>query len=169
MYSSAIKGGVILGLILVIVTQILTWMGLGTSGWYVGLTYISVIVVAIFFVRLLMSLKDGQPSFMKMLIPLGILIIISRYIFQLYMYVYIHHIDPSWVDTIAATWTEMMIDKEMATDLMDTQIAGFRKAYETLPMFTTEIFKIAISQYVLGLMVAGIYYWASSLYSSPTE
>lgn len=156
--NGLIWGG-ILGVALVIGTQILTWCDLGTSNWYIIMTYLLVAIASIGCVRQLRyKLKDGF-GFLKAILSILVMIIISRYIFQAYMYIYIHYIDPAWINTVSDTWAAMLAEKNMSADKIDKQISTFRRSYDTINMFTVEIVFIGLSQFILGCIVAGIYKW----------
>ena len=70
------------------------------------------------------------------------------------MYVYITFIDPMWVETVADTWTKSMQDADTPQDQIDTMITGFRSAWEPTAIFTIEVIKYGVTQFILGMIVA---------------
>lgn len=81
----------------------------------------------------------------------------GRYVFQSYMFVYINYIDPQWVDTVAERWTQMLKDADISDEQISKRITIFRKAWEPLSMFTTELILYGIPQFVLGMIVSLFY------------
>lgn len=154
-----IKWGVLLGAIIVIITQMLTWLGLGTSNWFVILTFISVILVAILFARKARTNFPDNSKALNWILPLLATIIISRYIFQAYMFIYIQFVDPSWVSTVSETWSAMLADQNFTTEQIENQISAFQKSYRPTQMFTIEIVKYGIPQFIIALIVLWFYFW----------
>jgi hypothetical protein len=71
--------------------------------------------------------------------------------------VYVHlinYFDPKWVDMVAEVWIQMMEDAEIPVAKIEQRIRMFRQSWEVVPMFTVEILKGGISQFVLGLIVS---------------
>tara|TARA_Y100000385_G_scaffold290967_1_gene366365 strand:- start:460 stop:990 length:531 start_codon:yes stop_codon:yes gene_type:complete len=159
MVRISIKWGVILGVALVIGTQILTWLGLGTSNWFIVLTYVLVITAVLLCTKELKRKLLEDFSFLKSFLSVLIVILISRYIFQAYMYVYINFVDPNWIETISEKWTIMLQEKNLSTDQIKNQISRFQKSYEPLNMFTIEIIYIGLSQFILGCVATSLYLW----------
>lgn len=152
--KSNIKWGLILGIAVVAGTQILTWAGLGLSNWFVGLTYILVVLIVGLGLRELKIIRDGKLKFPAAALAVVIIILISRIIFQLYMFIYTQYIDPEWVNAVADTWTDSMTNANISVDIIAKRIAGFRKSYEPLSMFTIQIINFGLPQIVLGLIVS---------------
>jgi hypothetical protein len=151
---TSIKWGVFLGAALVIGTQILTWAGLGLTNWFVLLTYFLVIVfMALNFKELKVQL-DGVLTFPNVLISIVLIVLISRLIFQIYMFVYTNYVDPNWVNTVAEYWTEKMRADNLTPEQIDQQIDLFRKAYVPLNMFTSELIFLGLPQMFLGMVTA---------------
>jgi hypothetical protein len=157
--SLGIKWGLILGVVLVIGTQLLTWLGLGTSTWFPILTYISVVILSMFFIREIIRKNVGKVKILTIVIPLILMMIISRYVFQLYMFIYIHYVDPDWVNITAQNWSYMLAEQGVEADKIENRMSIFRKSYQTLNMFTIEIMFYALSQTILGFVVMAIYNW----------
>lgn len=152
--NTSIKWGIILGLAVSLGTQILTWLGLGLTNWFVGLTYVLVIVAVIMGARELKRANNDQLSFGNAALAVLIIVLIGRVLFQLYMFAYTRYIDPEWVNQVAEVWTQMMQDKGDTVEKINQQIAAFRRAYETGPMFSVELIKYAIPQLILGLITS---------------
>ena len=157
MWIKNITWGLFLGLAVSFATQVLTWLGLGLSNWFVLATYA---LVVIFIYLRLKNLSQSQPqkiSWGTAILTVVILILVSRYVFQTYMYIYTRYIDPEWVNNVAVTWKDMLIESGQDTDSIESTIQSFRKSYETIPMFTIEIVKYGLSQFILGMIVAAFF------------
>jgi hypothetical protein len=85
------------------------------------------------------------------------MILISRLIFQTYMFIYTRYIDPSWVDQVAEVWTISLQESNTAVEKIDQQISDFRKSYETIPLFTSTLISYIVPQFILGLLVTSIF------------
>ncbi|NNK87744.1 MAG: DUF4199 domain-containing protein [Flavobacteriaceae bacterium] len=155
--KTIIKWGLLLGIAVALGTQILTWFGLGLTNWFILLTYILVIAFVILGLIDLKKQEEFKFNFLNAaLIVIGI-IILSRLIFQTYMFVYTRYIDPSWVETVAETWTISLQETNVAADVIESQISNFRKSYETLPMYTSSLIFLAIPQFIIGLIISVIF------------
>ncbi len=167
--KTSIKWGVLLGIGLALGSQILTWLGLGVSNWFVVLTYLLVIVFVALGLGNLKRLDDGKLTLGKAALSVVIIILISRVIFQLYMFVYINYIDPNWVNDVAETWTTMMQEAEISDEQIDQRIKSFRQAWKPLPMFTFEVVVYAIPQIVLGLITSLFFVFKKARTQAPLE
>jgi len=152
--KTSIKWGIFLGLAVVIGTQILTWAGLGLTNWFVLLTFFCVILFIIFCLREIKSSLSGKISFGKAVLAVVILVLISRIIFQLYMFIYTQYIDPDWVNTVAESWTKTLQEANTPAEKIDKQINAFRKSYEPLSMFTIQLINYGLPQFVIGIIVS---------------
>ena len=155
--KTSIKYGFYLGLCLVVGTQILTWLGQGSTNWFVLLTYLFVIGFSFVILRKVRSENDGKLRLLNIFVTIFTMVIISRIIFQIYMFIYTHYIDPGWIETVAGTWTNTMQESDLSEEIVEQRISGFRKAYEPIPMFTVELIKYAVPQIILGLLVSLIF------------
>lgn len=155
--NTSLKWGIILGLAVALGTQILTWLGLGLTNWFVGLTYLLVVVVIILSSRELKKAHNGKLSFGNAALAVLIIVLIGRVLFQSYMFIYTRYIEPEWVNQVAEVWTQMMQEQGDGIEKINQQIAAFRKGYETGPMFTLELIKYAIPQLVLGLITSLVF------------
>lgn len=155
--KTIIKWGLIFGASLAIGTQILTWLGLGLTNWFVLLTYVLVIVFSILGLIDLKKWNGTKMNFMNAALLIFGIVIVSRLFFQTYMFIYTRYIDPSWVETVAKTWTISLQESQVDPNIIKQQIEGFRKSYETLPMFTSFLILYAIPQFVLGLVVSTLF------------
>ena len=162
MLRISIKWGVILGLSIVVGTQILTWLGYGLTNWFVAITYLAVIITVLYGSRNLRNTLREDFTMIKAMLAVLIMVIISRYIFQTYMFIYINYIEPDWIEKVSEIWTEMLQEKNVAAEQIQQKISTFHRAYEPLNMFTVEIIYIGLSQIILGCIVAGSYKWLSS-------
>lgn len=149
-----IKWGIYLGLSVSLATQILTWFGLGLTNWFVFVTYLLVVLCIAWVCNMLKKKNGNQLKFSTALISVLIIVIISRFIFQGYMWVYTRYADPEWVNQVSLIWTDILKEENTPSDKIDQQIQAFIKSYETLPMFTIEVFKYAIPQLVLGVVTS---------------
>ena len=162
MIKISLKWGIILGLTISIGTQVLTWLGLGLTNWYVAITYVAVIVMTFLAAKNQIKALGSKFTYLKALMSVLVIIIVSRYIFQFYMYIYISYIEPTWVDTVSDMWTKMMHDQNVETEVLQKRISSFRKAWQPLNIFTVEIVYIGLSQFILGSIVTSVYKWISS-------
>ena len=154
LFKTSFKWGVFLGLALVIGTQILTWLGLGVTNWFAVLTFLLVIVFVALGLGNIKRANEGKLTFVNAALAVLMIVLISRYVFQLYMFVYINFIDPNWVNQVAETWTDSMKAGNVPVERIDRTIAAFRRAWEPVPMFTVQIFVMAIPQLILGLITS---------------
>lgn len=155
--KNGLKWGVYLGMTLVIGTQILTWLGLGLTNWFVGLTFVSIIVIVSLSTANIKKINDDKLPFKTAALLVAIMILVSSYIFQLYMFIYINYIDPGWTEMVAESWTNTMQESELSSEVIHSRIESFRKSYKPLNMFTTEILRYGIVQFIIGLIVASVY------------
>ena len=146
--------GLLLGIGLVVGTQILTWLGLGLTSWFMVLTFGLVIVFLTLGLRRLKQQSGGRLTMAKAALAVVVVILVSRFIFQLYMFAYINYFDPDWVNRVARTWSASMQEAELPADQIARRIESFRQAWKTLPMFTIEIVFVAIPQFVLGFLIS---------------
>ena len=152
--KTSIKWGISLGIGLVAGTQILTWLGLGVSNWFVVITLLFAVVFVALGLREIKRRNDGVLTMVGATLAVLMIILISRYVFQLYMFVYINYIDPNWVNQVAETWTTSMREADTPTALINQRIDAFRQGWQTLPMFTVQIIFGAVPQIVLGLITS---------------
>ena len=152
--KTSARWGILLGLALVTGTQILTWAGLGLTNWFIFLTYFWVILFMILAFRDLKAKNEGKLIFKNVLLPIVIIVLISRLIFQIYMFIYINYVDPTWVETVAESWTQTMTETGVDAETIEKRIQFFRNAYVTQRMFTTELIAVGIPQMVLGIIVS---------------
>jgi len=152
--STSLKWGVILGFILVLVTQILTWLGKGTSNWFIILTYFSVVVVSVLCLSALKSKNKGDLKFLYAALGMFILIIVSRYIFQLYMFVYVNYIDPEWIVNTSRQWVALLQTQGISENIIEGRINAFHDSFDILYMFTIEIIKYGPPQFILGMILS---------------
>ena len=157
MIKRGLKWGVILGISLIVGTQILTWLGLGTSPWYIVMTYILVIIAALLSARDQKNADTERFNYLRSFLNVLIVIVVSRYFFQTYMYFYINFIDPTWIETVSENWSKMLQERNHSEEQIVNQISRFKKAYQLLNMFTTEIVFKGVSQFVLGCLISGFY------------
>ena len=153
MIKENIKYGLFLGIATSFVTQVLTWLGLGTSNWFVLLTYILVIVFVFIVIRK-QWVKNNSITFLHAILIVSILILVSRYVFQLYMFIYTRYINPNWIDEVSIVWTEIMKENNASEIYISRQLSAFRKSYEPFSMFFIEVFKYGISQIILGVIIS---------------
>ncbi|WP_297691167.1 DUF4199 domain-containing protein [uncultured Eudoraea sp.] len=155
--KTILKWGILLGVSVALGTQILTWLGLGLTNWFVLLTYILVIVFSILSLTELRNRKEIKLNFLNAILVIIGIVLISRLIFQTYMFIYTRYLDPSWVDTVSKTWTISLQESNVAANEIEQQINSFRKSYEILPMFTSSLISYAIPQFVIGIIVSIIF------------
>lgn len=159
--KTILKWGLFLGVSIVLGTQLLTWLGLGLTNWFVLLTYILVIGFSILSLIELRSREDIKLNFLNAILFIIGIILISRLIFQTYMFLYTRYIDPSWIDTVSETWTISLQESNVATNKIEQQISSFRKSYETLPMFTSSLISYSVPQFIIGIIVSTIFVFAN--------
>ena len=159
MIRTSIKWGLFLGITLVIGTQILTWLGLGLTNWFIAMTFMAVAIFSFLASKDLNAMFLNDFTYIKVVLCTMVMIIISRYIFQSYMYIYTNFIDPDWVRMVADKWTNMLEEQQVPESKISQQIAAFQKSYEPLRMFTVEIINIGIPQIILGSIIMAITKW----------
>jgi hypothetical protein len=150
----SLKYGLFLGVSVVICTQALTWLGLGLTNWFVLFTFLCVIIFSYLGVKELKLSSGGQISFGKAALSVVIIILLSRMIFQIYMFVYTQYIDPDWVNTVIESWTETLQEANTPADKIEKQMTAFRKSYEPLSMFTIQLINYGLPQIVIGIVAA---------------
>ncbi len=149
-----LKSGLGLGLSISLSTQVLTWLGLGLTNWYAITMNLLVIVFVVYGVRLLW-LKNGKSiSFLKVVLTVLIIVIISRYVFQLYMFVYTQYIEPEWVEEVSVFWANSLAEQGNSVNTIDNTIKAFKSSYKPINMFTIEIIRYGFFQFILGVLVS---------------
>jgi len=150
--------GLGLGAATVLTIQILTWIGLGLSNLTWALTWTLVVVFAVLAGKSLQRRLGTRPRFLQALVLLVVMLLVSRVIYQTYMFFYINYVDPTWVDTVAEVWSTQLADSGAGAEEIAKKIAGFRQQWETSFVFTLGLVAYAIPEFVLGLlaMVIGV-------------
>jgi hypothetical protein len=167
--KTILKWGLFLGVSIVLGTQILTWLGLGLTNWFVLLTFILVIGFSIVSLIELRNREDLKINFINTILVIIGIILISRLIFQIYMFLYTRYIDPFWIDTVSETWTISLQESNVAANKIEQQINSFRKSYETLPMFTSSLISYAVPQFIIGIIVSVIFVFANKKKSTKKD
>ncbi len=144
--------GLGLGAAVVLSTQILTWVGLGLSHLTWVSTYVLVIVFAVLGGRSLQGRLGRAPGFLRAALLILVMILVSRVIYQTYMFLYINYVDPGWVDMVAEVWSAQLREAGQSADQIAKSIDGFRRQWETGYVFTLGIVSFGIAQFVLGLI-----------------
>ncbi len=152
-----IRLGILLGLSISFGTQCLTWFGLGLTNWFVFLTYILLISFIVYAQRKHWLESETSISIIQALITIIIIVIISRYVFQLYMYIYITFADPNWVNTVVEYWTKTLRESNTSQEKINTLIEDFKNSYQPLQMFTRQIVKFGFGQIIIGI-IASLYF-----------
>ena len=148
----SLKYGLILGVTVSLATQILTWLGLGLTNWFVVVSVILTMAFIAFAAQKIQVIKCGQLTFINALGLVIIMVLVARLIFQVYMFIYTRYVDPLWVDSVAESWALTLQESGSTAEQVESQIQNFRKAYEPLPMFTVALVMYAIPQFFWGLI-----------------
>ncbi|MEM9544741.1 MAG: DUF4199 family protein [Bacteroidota bacterium] len=149
--------GILLGVVISMGTQILTFLGLGLSNNFVLLTYVCVFIFILVAQRKHWHKTKDKIPFCKALLTVIVIIIISRYIFQTYMYIYVTFINTNWIQEVSEYWTQLLQESNTPQEAIGRQIQNFKRAYLPARMFTIEILRYGFSQIVLGFM-ASLYF-----------
>lgn len=167
--KTILKQGLLLGISVALGTQILTWLGLGLTNWFLVLTYLLVVVFSI--ICLIELKKSGaiKLNLLNAILIVLAIILISRLIFQTYMFFYTRYLDPSWMDTVSETWTISLQESNVSADQIDRQINSFRKSYEVLPMFTSSLISYAVPQFIIGIIVSAVFVLTHKIKSRKEE
>lgn len=167
--KTILKQGLLLGISVALGTQILTWLGLGLTNWFLVLTYLLVVVFSI--ICLIELKKSGaiKLNLLNAILIVLAIILISRLIFQTYMFLYTRYLDPSWMDTVSETWTISLQESNVSADQIDRQINSFRKSYEVLPMFTSSLISYAVPQFIIGIIVSAVFVLTHKIKSRKEE
>ena len=166
MIKQKIKWGLLLGLSISLGTQILTWLGLGLTNLFVLLTYL---LVAVFIFHALRKQRRSQQSISlwEALITVLVLVIISRYVFQFFLFLYVNYFHPGWIAEVSKYWSELLAEKGTSQVLIDAQIKAFQDAYRPFNMFTIEIIRYGFAQIVLGLLIALFFVFKKNKQTTP--
>ena len=152
--NHTIRWGLTLGIATSMATQILTWVGLGLSQWFIIISLVFVAIAAFISSGQLKIKSNGWLTFKKALVNIVIMILIARVIFQIYMFIYTRFVDPEWVDNVSVSWSASMEASGMTAESIEQSIDQFRQSYETIPMFTTALITYAVPQFVVGLLAS---------------
>lgn len=150
----SLKWGLSLGIAVSIATQILTWLGFGLTNWFIFVSIILTVIAIALASNEVQVENQGKLPFLNALTLVIVSVLIARFIFQIYMFVYTRYIDPSWIDTVAESWTVMLQEAGTTAEQIDVQIQSFRKAYEFVPMFTSALVLYGIPQFFWGFITA---------------
>jgi hypothetical protein len=152
---SIVKGGLFWGLLLglseVACIQVLTWAGLGLSHLTWILTYVLVVILAI---TAGLAVEKGSAQRLGILnaaVLVLVMVLVSRVIYQTYMFVYINYLDPGWVETVATVWREQLRQGGANEETIAANISQFRREWETVHIFTYGIINYGIAHYILAL------------------
>ncbi len=146
--------GLGLGAAVVLCIQVLTWLGLGLSHWTWISTYALVVVFAFLGARSFADRLGERPGFLGTVLLIAVMILVSRVIYQTYMYLYINFVDPTWLDTVADVWSAQLAEAGASEEEIGQNIATFRRQWETGYVFTLGIVSYGIAQFILGLVTA---------------
>ena len=138
----------------VVLIQVLTWLGLGLSHLTWILTFVLVAVFAVVAARSLGRRLGARPTLWQTVVLLAVMTVVMAVIGQLYMFVYINWVDPTWVDTVAEVWSAQMTESGAAPDEIDRNIDMFRRNWRTANVFTLGLVAFALRNFVVGLLVA---------------
>ena len=144
--------GIGLGAAVVACIQVLTWLGLGMSHLTWFLTYVLVVVFAVLGARSLRQRLGSRPRFLQAVLLIAVMILVSRFIYQTYMFFYINYVDPTWVDTVAAVWAAQLEKAGTSPERIASQIDGFRRQWQTSNIFTLGIVSYGVAQFILALL-----------------
>ena len=148
--------GLRLGAAVVLCIQVLTWVGLGLTFWTWTLTYVLVVVFAVLGARSLRKRSAARPGVVRTVVLITLMILVSRVIYQTYMFVYLNFVDPTWVDTVAEVWSAQLRHAGAADEKIAMNIAEFRNQWETGYIFSIGIVRWGIPQFILGLVAAAV-------------
>ncbi len=144
--------GVGLGAAEVACIQVLTWVGLGLSHVTWILTYVLVVVFAVLGARSLHQRLAARPRFLQAVVLIVAMILVSRLIYQTYMFLYINYVDPTWIETVAEVWSGQLQEAGTPPEQIAKQIDGFRMQWRTGYIFTLGIVSFGVAQFVLALL-----------------
>ncbi len=157
--------GVGLGAAAVASTQILTWVGLGLTHW----TWISINVLVVVFAvlggRSLRRRLAAAPSLAQAALLIGLMILVSKVIYQAYMFVYINVVDPTWVDMVAEVSDAQLRAAGTSEERIASNIADFRNQWRTGYIFSLGIVRYELAHLILGfgtITVSAVRPWRRS-------
>lgn len=148
------KEGILLGVCLSLGTQILTWLGYGLTNMFIYLTYFLLVVFIVKAQRKNWPERNRSIPFLQALTTVVIIVVTSRYVFQLYMYIYTTFIDPNWVNDVSVYWADLMRKDNIHQEEIDRSIENFRISFIPGQMFTIEIIKYGVAQIILGFITS---------------
>ena len=157
----SLKYGLWLGFFISAGTQVLTWIGLGLTNWFVLLTYLLVIVFGFVSTRKWWVNHHRSVTFLQVFLLCLILVVVSRYVFQGYMYIYTRYIDPEWINEVATIYSDMLRENNLSDSVIEVRIVAFRQSYKATSMFTFEIIRYGISQWVFCVLASIIFVFKS--------
>jgi hypothetical protein len=155
--KTIVKWGILLGVAEVIGTQMLTWLGLGLTNWFIIMMHVLTIVFVILSLKDLKKQTESKINFLHAVILVFCIVLIARLIFQIYMFIYINYIDPMWLETVAISWTTTLQEQNYTQDQIENTIESFRNSYKTIPMFTSALLMYAIPFIAEGIIIAAVY------------
>ena len=155
--KTIVKWGILLGVAEVIGTQMLTWLGLGLTNWFIIMMHVLTIVFVILSLKDLKKQTESKINFLHAVILVFCIVLIARLIFQIYMFIYINYIDPMWLETVAISWTTTLQEQNYTQDQIGNTIESFRNSYKTIPMFTSALLMYAIPFIAEGIIIAAVY------------
>lgn len=147
--------GLVLGVAVSVGVQILTWMGLGLTYWTWVVTYLLVALFAVLAARSLLR-RNGSLGLPRTAILVLVLVLVSKLIFQIYMFLYIHAVDPGWVDRVAEVWAPQLRESGASEAEIERQISAFRRNWSTPYIFTLGVIAYALPQAVIGFVAAAL-------------
>ena len=106
--------------------------------------------------RSLRKRSAARPGVVRTVVLITLMILVSRVIYQTYMFVYLNFVDPTWVDTVAEVWSAQLRQAGAADEKIAMNIADFRNQWETGYIFSIGIIRWGIPQFILGLVAAAV-------------
>ncbi len=143
-----------LGAAAVACIQILTWVGLGLTFWTYTSTFLMVLVFSILAARSLRIDLGSQPRLWQVAWMVLVMVLVCRVIYQSYMFVYINYVDPTWVETVAESWSADLRAAGKSEDEILARISDFRNQWRTSYVFSTGIVRYSAAPFILGLLAA---------------
>lgn len=153
MFQHSVRCGAALGAAMVVSVQVLTWLGLGLTGWVFGLNMVLLITTVSVAHRSYRRRSDHGMTFLEGVGIAAVMILLALLINQVYMLVYLTYIEPGWLDRVVEIRRELLMAGGNTADQIAPRLAAVRAGFTPLRMMTTGVIVPGLWQLLIASVI----------------
>lgn len=153
MFQHSVRYGATLGAAMVVSVQVLTWLGLGLTGWVFGLNLVLLITMVSLAHRSYRRSSDHGMTFLEGAGIAAAMILVALLINQVYMVLYMTYIEPGWVDRVVEIRRELLIAGGNTADQIAPRLADVRASFTPLRMMTSGVIVPGLWQLLIASVI----------------